>query len=122
MSSTISAQAVRPRAPGQWMDPERWAHGRRHRIAIAAGSPSQQGSALLLRRRLLRDDRVRHGDREPLRCSYIAVIGNNSAMNQIRYGQLAKYGDQRGNVGNLLGDVPFGKFCGNAGRLWRRGA
>src|SRR5256885_9903719 len=42
---------------------------------------------------------------------YIAVIGNNSAMNQIRYGQLAKYGDQRGNVGNLLGDVPFGKFA-----------
>jgi hypothetical protein len=42
---------------------------------------------------------------------YIAVIGNNSAMNQIRYGQLAKYGEQRGNVGNLLGDVPFGKFA-----------
>src|SRR3989442_13576817 len=42
---------------------------------------------------------------------YIAVIGNNSAMNQIRYGQLAKYGEERGNVGNLLGDVPFGKFA-----------
>src|ERR1039458_467105 len=42
---------------------------------------------------------------------YIAVIGNNSAMNQIRYGQLAKYGEQRGNVGNLLGDVPFGRFA-----------
>ena len=41
---------------------------------------------------------------------YIAVIGNNSAMNQIRYGQLAKYGEQRGNVGNLLGDVAFSKF------------
>jgi acetolactate synthase-1/2/3 large subunit len=41
---------------------------------------------------------------------YIAVIGNNSAMNQIRYGQLAKYGDERGNVGNLLSDVPFSKF------------
>lgn len=42
---------------------------------------------------------------------YLAVIGSNSAMNQIRYGQLAKYGEQRGNVGNLLGDVPFGKFA-----------
>jgi len=42
---------------------------------------------------------------------YIAVIGNNSAMNQIRYGQLAKYGESRGNVGNLLGDVPFGQFA-----------
>jgi len=42
---------------------------------------------------------------------YLAVIGNNSAMNQIRYGQLAKYGAERGNVGNLLGDVEFGKFA-----------
>jgi acetolactate synthase-1/2/3 large subunit len=41
---------------------------------------------------------------------YIAVIGNNSAMNQIRYGQLAKYGEQRGNIGNKLGDVEFSKF------------
>ena len=32
-------------------------------------------------------------------------------MNQIRYGQIAKYGDQRGNVGNKLGDIPFGKFA-----------
>jgi acetolactate synthase-1/2/3 large subunit len=32
-------------------------------------------------------------------------------MNQIRYGQLAKYGQQRGNVGNKLGDVPFSKFA-----------
>jgi len=39
------------------------------------------------------------------------VIGNNSAMNQIRYGQLAKYGEERGNVGNLLGDVPFSRFA-----------
>ena len=38
---------------------------------------------------------------------YIAVIGNNSAMNQIRYGQIAKYGAQRGNVGNKLGDMNF---------------
>lgn len=42
---------------------------------------------------------------------YIAVVGNNSAMNQIRYGQIAKYGKQRGNVGNILGDVPFGTFA-----------
>jgi acetolactate synthase-1/2/3 large subunit len=42
---------------------------------------------------------------------YIAVVGNNSAMNQIRYGQIAKYGPERGNVGNLLGDIPYGKFA-----------
>ena len=42
---------------------------------------------------------------------HLAVIGNNSAMNQIRYGQLAKYGEERDNVGNLLSDVPFSKFA-----------
>ena len=31
-------------------------------------------------------------------------------MNQIRYGQIAKYGEERGDIGNLLGDVPFSKF------------
>jgi acetolactate synthase-1/2/3 large subunit len=42
---------------------------------------------------------------------YIAVIGNNSAMNQIRFGQITKYGPERGDVGNKLGDVPFSKFA-----------
>jgi len=42
---------------------------------------------------------------------YVAVIGNNSAMNQIRFGQISKYGEERGDIGNLLGDVPFSKFA-----------
>ena len=41
---------------------------------------------------------------------YLAIVGNNSAMNQIRYGQMAKYGEQRGNIGNKLGDVEFSHF------------
>jgi hypothetical protein len=31
-------------------------------------------------------------------------------MNQIRYGQLTKYGEQRGNIGNKLGDMEFSYF------------
>ena len=42
---------------------------------------------------------------------YIAIVGNNSHMNQIRYGQITKYGEERGNIGNKLGDVPFGTFA-----------
>ena len=42
---------------------------------------------------------------------YIAIIGNNSYMNQIRYGQIQKYGPERGNVGNYLGDINFEKFA-----------
>ena len=41
---------------------------------------------------------------------FIAVIGNNSAMNQIRYGQLAKYGQQKGDIANKLGDMKFSDF------------
>ncbi len=95
---TISAQAVRPRRPGQWMDP-----GALGSLGVGTGFAIAAGLA--------------HPDKEIL-CYYgdgafsmTAFVGNNSAMNQIRYGQLAKYGEERGNVGNLLGDVPFGMFA-----------
>src|ERR1700687_4529286 len=110
---TISAQAVRPRGPGQWMDPGALGSlGVGTGFAIAAGlaNPSKEvlcyyGDGSFGMTAVDMETANRFG------VPYIAVIGNNSAMNQIRYGQLAKYGDQRGNVGNLLGDVPFGKFA-----------
>jgi acetolactate synthase-1/2/3 large subunit len=110
---TISAQAVRPRGPGQWMDPG------------ALGSLGV-GTGFALAAKLVHPHKevlCYYGDgsfgmtafdmetANRFGAPYIAVIGNNSAMNQIRYGQLTKYGESRGNVGNLLGDVPFGKFA-----------
>ncbi len=110
---TISAQAVQPRTPGHWMDP-----GALGGLGVGTGFALASGLA--------------HPDKEVLcyygdgsfgmtafdmetanrfGAPYIAVIGNNSAMNQIRYGQLSKYGEERGNIGNLLGDVPFSKFA-----------
>jgi acetolactate synthase I/II/III large subunit len=110
---TISAQAVRPRRPGQWMDPGALGSlGVGTGFAIAAGLAHPRKEVLCY-----------YGDgsfgmtafdmetANRFGVPYIAVIGNNSAMNQIRYGQLAKYGEERGNVGNLLGDVPFGTFA-----------
>jgi acetolactate synthase-1/2/3 large subunit len=110
---TISAQAVRPRAPGQWMDPGALGSlGVGTGFAIAAGlaQPTKEvlcyyGDGSFGMTAFDMETANRFG------VPYIAVIGNNSAMNQIRYGQLAKYGEERGNVGNLLGDVPFGKFA-----------
>src|ERR1700677_4034880 len=110
---TISAQAVRPRRPGQWMDPGALGSlGVGTGFAIAAGlaHPSKEilcyyGDGSFGMTAFDMETANRFG------VPYLAVIGNNSAMNQIRYGQLAKYGEQRGNVGNLLGDVPFGKFA-----------
>jgi acetolactate synthase I/II/III large subunit len=110
---TISAQAVRPRRPGNWMDPGALGSlGVGTGFAIAAGLAHPKKEILCY-----------YGDgsfgmtafdmetANRFKVPYLAVIGNNSAMNQIRYGQLAKYGPERGNVGNLLGDVPFSKFA-----------
>jgi len=109
---TISAQAVRPRNPGQWMDPG------------ALGSLGV-GTGFSMASKLAHPDKevlCLYGDgafgmtsfdmetAQRFGAPYLAVIGNNSAMNQIRYGQLAKYGPERGDVGNKLGDVPFSQF------------
>lgn len=110
---TISAQAVRPRRPGQWMDPGALGSlGVGTGFAIAAGlaHPGKEvlcyyGDGSFGMTAFDMETANRFG------VPYIAVVGNNSAMNQIRYGQLAKYGEERGNVGNLLGDVPFGRFA-----------
>ncbi|MGO4330526.1 thiamine pyrophosphate-binding protein [Cupriavidus sp. 2TAF22] len=110
---TISAQAVRPRRPGQWMDPGALGSlGVGTGFAIAAGlaNPSKEilcfyGDGSFGMTAFDMETANRFG------VPYLAVIGNNSAMNQIRYGQLAKYGEERGNVGNLLSDVPFSKFA-----------
>jgi acetolactate synthase-1/2/3 large subunit len=110
---TISAQAVRPRMPGQWMDPGALGSlgvGTGFALAAKLAHPNKEvlcyygdGSFGMTAFDIETADRFG--------APFIAVIGNNSAMNQIRYGQLAKYGPQRGNVGNKLGDVEFSKFA-----------
>ncbi len=110
---TISAQAVEPRGPGNWMDP-----GALGALGV--------GTGFALASKLVNPDKevlCYYGDgsfgmtafdmetANRFGAPYIAVIGNNSAMNQIRYGQLSKYGEERGNVGNLLGEVPFSRFA-----------
>ena len=110
---TISAQAVRPRRPGQWMDPGALGSlgvGTGFALAAKLANPNKEvlcfygdGSFGMTGFDMETANRFH--------APYLAVIGNNSAMNQIRYGQITKYGEQRGSVGNLLGDVPFGKFA-----------
>lgn len=109
---TISAQAVRPRAPGQWMDPGALGSlGVGTGFAMAAKLAHPQKEVMCL-----------YGDgafgmtafdmetAQRFGAPFLAVVGNNSAQNQIRYGQIAKYGPERGDVGNKLGDIAFSKF------------
>ncbi len=110
---TISAQAVQPRAPGNWMDPGALGSlgvGTGFAMASKLAHPEKEilcyyGDGAFGMTAFDMETANRFG------APYIAVIGNNSAMNQIRYGQLAKYGEERGDVGNKLGDVPFSKFA-----------
>jgi acetolactate synthase-1/2/3 large subunit len=109
---TISAQAVRPRAPGNWMDPGALGSlgvGTGFAMAAKLVHPGKEvlcyyGDGAFGMTAFDMETADRFG------APYIAVIGNNSAMNQIRYGQLAKYGAERGNVGNKLGDMNFSVF------------
>ncbi len=109
---TISAQAVRPRNPGQWMDPGALGSlgvGTGFAMAAKLAHPNKEvvclyGDGAFGMTSFDMETSQRFG------APYLAVIGNNSAMNQIRYGQLAKYGQDRGDVGNKLGDIPFSKF------------
>ncbi len=110
---TISAQAVQPRTPGHWMDPGPLGTlgvGTSFSMASKLAHPHKEvlcyyGDGSFGMTAFDMETANRFG------APYIAVIGNNSAMNQIRYGQIAKYGVERGDVGNLLGDVPFSRFA-----------
>ena len=109
---TISAQAVRPRGPGQWMDPGALGSlgvGTGFAMAAKLAHPEKEvmclyGDGAFGMTAFDMETSQRFG------APYLAVVGNNSHMNQIRYGQIVKYGTQRGNIGNKLGDVEFSKF------------
>tara|TARA_B100000929_G_scaffold288228_2_gene276296 strand:+ start:66 stop:1790 length:1725 start_codon:yes stop_codon:yes gene_type:complete len=110
---TITAQAVQPHQPGHWMDPgplgtlgvgvpfamaAKYAHPEKEVLCyFGDGAFTLTGWDLETCQRF--------------KLPILGVIGNNSAMNQIRCGQINKYGAERGNVGNLLGDVEFEKFA-----------
>ena len=109
---TISAQAVRPKNPGQWMDPGALGSlgvGTGFSMAAKLANPEKEvvclyGDGSFGMTAFDMETAQRFG------APFLAIVGNNSHMNQIRYGQIAKYGNERGNVGNALGDIPFGKF------------
>ena len=110
---TFAGNVVQPKGPGLWMDPgplgslgvgtgfamaAKLAHPEHEVVALFGdGSFAMTGFDI--------QTAMRFG------LPYIAIIGNNSYMNQIRCGQIQKYGKERGNVANYLGDVDFEKFA-----------
>ncbi|SER15941.1 acetolactate synthase-1/2/3 large subunit [Lentzea xinjiangensis] len=110
---TFSGQVVQPKSPGHWMDPGPLG-------TLGVGVP------FVLAAKLARPDKevvalfgdgafsLTGWDFETLvryDLPFVGVVGNNSSMNQIRYGQAAKYGLERERVGNTLGDVKYDQFA-----------
>lgn len=110
---TFSGQVVQPRSPGHWMDPGPLG-------TLGVGIP------FVLAAKLARPDKevvalfgdgafsLTGWDFETLvryDLPFVGIVGNNSSMNQIRYGQAAKYGLERERVGNTLGDVRYDQFA-----------
>jgi acetolactate synthase I/II/III large subunit len=110
---TFSGGVVQPKGPGLWMDPGPLGTlgvGVPFAIAAKVAQPDREVVCLF-------------GDgafsltgwdfETAMRFDlpFIGVVGNNSYMNQIRYGQIQKYGEERGDVGNKLGDVKYDLFA-----------
>jgi acetolactate synthase-1/2/3 large subunit len=110
---TFAGNVVRPKGPGLWMDPgplgtlgvgtgfamaAKLTQPKREVVALFGdGSFAMTGFDI--------QTAIRFG------LPYIAIVGNNMYMNQIRCGQIQKYGKERGDVGNYLGEVDFEKFA-----------
>lgn len=110
---TFSGQVVQPKSPGHWMDPGPLG-------TLGVGIPFAMAAKLARPEKeivcLFGDGAfsLTGWDFETMvryNLPFVGVVGNNSSMNQIRYGQIEKYGAERGRVGNTLGDVHYDKFA-----------
>lgn len=109
---SISALAVHPRHPGQWMDPGPFGClgiGTGFAIASKLANPEKEvicyygdGAFSMTAFDIETANRFN--------VPFLAVVGNNSAMNMIRYSQMVRYGDKNG-TGTLLSDLSYGKFA-----------
>ena len=110
---TFSGQVVQPKSPGHWMDPGPLGTlgvGVPFVLAAKQARPDKEVVALFGDGAFS----LTGWDFETLvrfDLPFVGIVGNNSSMNQIRYGQIQKYGEGRGRVGNTLGDVRYDQFA-----------
>ncbi|GAA1685278.1 thiamine pyrophosphate-binding protein [Fodinicola feengrottensis] len=110
---TFSGQVVQPKSPGHWMDPGPLGTlgvGIPFVLAAKHARPDKEVVALFGDGAFS----LTGWDFETLvryNLPFVGIVGNNSSMNQIRYGQAQKYGLARERIGNTLGDVHYDKFA-----------
>lgn len=106
---TIAASVIHPRRPGHWLDPGPLGTlgvGMPFAIAAKVARPDQEalvlfGDGAFGFNGFEYDTAMRFG------LPVLGVVGNNAAWNQIRYGQVSKYGTQRGSAANLLAPTRY---------------
>ncbi len=110
---TFAGNVIQPKAPGSWMDPGPLGTlgvGTGFAMAAKLANPGREVVALFGDGSFaMTAFDIQTAVRFDL--PYIAIVGNNSYMNQIRCGQIQKYGAERGSVANYLGDIDFEKFA-----------
>ena len=110
---TFSGGVVQPKSPGHWMDPGPLGTlgvGIPFAMAAKRARPDQEVVVLFGDGAFS----LTGWDFETMvrfKLPFVGVVGNNSSMNQIRYGQIQKYGEARGRLGNTLGSVPYDQFA-----------
>jgi acetolactate synthase-1/2/3 large subunit len=110
---TTAGQVVQPHLPGHWMDPGPLGTlgvGIGFAMAAKLARPDQEvlcyfGDGALSLTGFDFETMVRY------QLPFVGVVGNNSHMNQIRFGQISKYGRERGEVANQLGDLAYDRFA-----------
>jgi len=109
---TISASVIQTRQPGQWLDPGPLGTlGVGMPFAIAAKVAQPQKEAFIL----FGDGAFGFNGFEfdtavRFKLPVVSVVGNNAAWNQIRYGQIARYGAERGDIANLLAATRYDRI------------
>jgi acetolactate synthase-1/2/3 large subunit len=101
---TISASAIHPRQPGQWLDPGPLGTlgvGMPFALAAKVALP-QKEAVVLFGDGAFGFNGFEYDTALRFNLPVVGVVGNNAAWNQIRFGQIAKYGPERGDTANLL--------------------
>ena len=102
---TMSASVIRTHKPGHWLDPGPLGtlgvrHAVRHRRQ--GRHAGKRTSSCCSATAPLGSPASTSTPQCASTCRFVSVVGNNAGWNQIRYGQLAKYGEQKGDVANKL--------------------
>jgi acetolactate synthase-1/2/3 large subunit len=109
---TISANAIRTRKPGKWLDPGPLGTlgvGTPFAIAAKAAFPDTEvtilfGDGAFGCTGMDFDTLVRFG------MPVIGIVANNAAWNQVRFAQLLKYGPEKGKVANELSPLRYDRL------------